>query len=144
MLIMNPSKTEHHDLKKMIADYMENGFLENIIDMFKHDVSLYTLIGELMKDERLMVRIGISALLETLKKEEPENISRAIPSILPILKDQNPVLRSDGAYFLGIIGDKDALPSLLEATNDEDEKVRIFAKEAIEEIESGSHTAKES
>ena len=34
MLIMNPSKTEHHDLKKIIADYMENGFLENIIDMF--------------------------------------------------------------------------------------------------------------
>jgi len=143
MFIMNPLKTEHYALKKMIADYMENGFLENIIDMFKHDLSLYALVGELMKDERLMVRIGISALLETLKKEEPENISRVIPSILPLLKDPNPVLRSDSAYFLGIIGDKDALPFLTEATNDEDENVRIFAKEAIEEIESGSNAEKE-
>jgi HEAT repeat protein len=132
---VNPNKIDPSDIKTMIADYMEKGFLENIIDMFKHDASLYTYLGELMKDERLIVRIGISALLDTLKTEDPENISKAIPSILPVLKDKNPVLRSDAAYFLGMIGDKNVLPLLKEAEKDEDDSVRIIAKEAIEEIE---------
>lgn len=134
--MMKPFNIEPSDMKTMIADYMDKGFLENIIDMFKHDVSLYACIGDLIKDERLLVRVGVSALVETLKDEKPENISKAIPSILPLLKDQNPVLRSDAAYFLGMIGYKDVLPFLREAANDEDGNVRIIAKEAIEEIES--------
>lgn len=133
---MKPLHIDPSDLKTMIADYMEKGFLENIIDMFKHDASLYTYIGELMKDERLVVRIGISALLDTLKTEDSGNISKAIPSIMPLLKDKNPVLRSDAAYFLGMIGNKDVLAFLKETAKDEDDNVRIIAKEAIEEIES--------
>lgn len=135
---MKPLHIDPSDIKTMIADYMEKGFLENIIDMFKHDASLYAYIGELMKDERLMVRIGISALLDTLKTEDPENISKAIPSILPLLKDKNPVLRSDAVYFLGMIGNKDVIPFLREAIEDEDENVRVIAKEAIEDIEATS------
>jgi len=135
MPIMKQNKTEPSDLKTMIADYMEKGFLENIIDMFKHDAGLYAYIGDFMKDERLIVRIGFSALVETLSKEDPENITRGIPSILPLLKHQNSVVRSDAAYFLEMIGHKDALPYLREATHDEDETVRTMAKEAIEEIE---------
>jgi HEAT repeat protein len=133
---MKPFNIEPSDMKTMIADYMDKGFLENIIDMFKHDVSLYACVGDLMKDERLMVRIGVSALIDTLRHEEPENISKAIVSILPHLKDQNPVLRSDAAYFLGMIGHKDVLPFLKEAANDTDENVRVIAKEAVEEMES--------
>jgi HEAT repeat protein len=125
-------------LKKLIADYLENGFLENIIDMFKHDESLYYLIGDLLKDERLNVRIGVSALIETLKIEDKENISKAISSIISLLKDQNPTIRSDAAYILGMIGNKDAIPFLKEIENDEDENVRTIVKEAIEEIESKS------
>lgn len=135
---MKPLHIDPSDIKTMIADYMEKGFLENIIDMFKHDASLYAYIGELMKDERLMVRIGISALLDTLKTEDPENISKAIPSILPLLKDKNPVLRSDAVYFLGMIGNKDVIPFLREAIEDEDKNVRVIAKEAIEDIEATS------
>jgi HEAT repeat protein len=133
---MKPLHIDPSDIKTMIADYMEKGFLENIIDMFKHDASLYSYIGELMKDERLIVRIGISALLDTLKTEDPENISKAIPSILPLLKDKNPVLRSDAAYFIGMIGNKESIPLLKEAAKDEDENVTVIAQEAIEEIES--------
>jgi HEAT repeat protein len=138
--MMKPFNIEPSDMKTMIADHMEKGFLENIIDMFKHDISLYECIGDLIKDERLVVRIGVSALVETLKDEKPENISKAIPSILPLLKEQNPVLRSDAAYLLGMIGHKDVLPFLREAANDADENVRIIAKEAIEEIDPGSDT----
>jgi hypothetical protein len=126
------------DLKIMIADYMENGFLDNIIDMFKHDKNLYKYIGDLITDERMRVRIGVAALVETLKKEDPENVIKAIPFILPLLKNQNPVLRGDAAYLCGMIGHIDAIPFLKEIVKDEDVNVRTIAKEAIEEIELNS------
>lgn len=125
---------EYFDMKRMVADYMENGFLENIVDMFKHDRDLYLLIGDLMKDERMRVRLGITALVETLAKEDPENILVAIPSIASLLKDENPTLRGDAAYFLGIIGHPDGLPSLMSVIEDESADVREIARESVEEI----------
>jgi HEAT repeat protein len=133
---MKPIKTENFDMKTMIADYMEKGFLDNIIDMFKHDKNLYEYVGDLLTDERMRVRIGISALIETLKVEDSENIPKAIPYILPLLKNQNPVSRGDAAYLLGVIGRIDAIPFLNKIAKDEDANVRIIAKEALEEIKS--------
>lgn len=132
---MSEINIRQSELKKMIADYMENGFLENIIDMFKHDNSLYSLVGELMTDERVRVRLGMSALVETLKKEDPENIYSALPNILPLLRHNEPVIRGDAAYLLGIIGHKESI-SLLEKTagDDTNADVRLIAKEAVEDI----------
>ncbi len=133
---MGPLNQKPYDLKSLISDYMENGFLDNIISMYKQDNTLYPLIGELLQDERIRVRIGISALIETLKTEDPDNISKAVPGILPLLKNPNSVLRGDAAYLLGLIGDKEIIPFLQEALNDENLDVITIAKEAIEEINS--------
>jgi len=127
----------HFTMLKMIADYMENGFLDNIVDMFKHDRSLYPLIGDLLGDERSRVRIGAVALVETLKKEDLEHVASAIPSIAERLKDPNATIRGDAAYLLGIIGHRDALPFLKEMLNDDHELVKESVNEAIEEIENG-------
>ncbi|MFA4920237.1 MAG: HEAT repeat domain-containing protein [Thermodesulfovibrionales bacterium] len=135
---MEKGITDNSDLKKMIADYMEGGLLDNIIDMFKHDKNLYELITDLMTDERMRVRIGVTALLETLILEDPENVKKTIPRILFLLKHENPVIRGDAAYILGTIGDREVVPSLQEIISDENENVRIIAKEAIEDIQAKS------
>lgn len=122
---------------KMITDYMENGFLENIVDMFKHDKGLYPLIGDLLGDERSRVRIGAVALVETLKGEDGGYIASAIPGVAEKLKDPNATIRGDAAYLLGIIGHRDALPFLKEMLNDNHHLVRESVIEAIEEIENG-------
>ena len=119
---------------KMIADHMENGFLENIIDMFKHDNSLYLLLGDLLGDERIRVRIGTVALVETLKEEKVEHLQSAIPAVAQLLKDSNATIRGDAAYVLGIIGHSNALPFLKEVSGDEHQMVRKTVIEAIEEI----------
>ncbi|MCL5023917.1 MAG: HEAT repeat domain-containing protein [Nitrospirae bacterium] len=126
---------EVSDTKAMIADYVEKGFLENIIDMFRHDKRLYPLIGDLMRDERVRVRLGISALVETLAKEDPANIPVSIPGIAALLEDENATVRGDAAYLLGIIGHRDAISSLAAASDDENRSVRELVREAIEEIE---------
>ncbi|MEK6528306.1 MAG: HEAT repeat domain-containing protein [Nitrospirota bacterium] len=118
-------------MKKLIADYMENGFLENIVDMFRRDKNLYPLLGDILEDERGRVRLGIVALVEILRTTDLDNIVTAIPGIAGLLKNQNPTIRGDSAYLLGVIGHKDALPFLLDASNDENELVREIAEESI-------------
>lgn len=120
---------------KLIADHMESGFLDNIIDMFKHDKSLYPLLGDLLADERSRVRIGVVALVETLQEEDRENVIKAIPSIAKLLKDPNPTIRGDAAYLLGIIGHRNALKFLNDAVFDHNELVRTTILESIEELE---------
>lgn len=132
--LMERTDPETFDLKKMIADYMEGGLLDNIVDMYKHDAGLYQYVGDLMTDERMRVRIGATALMEILGKEDPENISRAVPFIVPLLKDENPVTRGDAAYTLGLIGTREAMSFLHELTNDENADVRAIAAEAIQDI----------
>ena len=139
-IYVEPARIEHSDMKTMIADYMERGFLDNIVDVFKHDRSLYVYLGDLMTDERIRVRLGISVLVETLKIEDSENITKAIPHILPLLRNENPVSRGDAAYLLGIIGHIDAVPFLRGMVEDEDANVRMIAEEALRDIESNPKT----
>ena len=122
------------DLQQMIADYMENGFLDNIIDMFRHDRSLYDLIGTLIQDERVRVRIGITALMEELKRLDPANIIRAQKNLLPLLAHTDAVVRGDAANLIGIIGDMGSLPFLEQCLLDDHEGVRIVAQEAITQL----------
>ena len=125
---------ESFGVGKMIADYLENGLLDNIVDMFKHDENLYEYAGDLLTDERMRVRIGAIALFEALGKEAPDKVKRALPSVLSLLENQNPVVRGDAAYLLGIIGNRDIIPFLEKITNDEDANVRLIARETIEDI----------
>jgi HEAT repeat protein len=135
-LPMETISSNDQSLISLIADHMENGFLENIIDMFRHDSSLYQLIGRLIQDERVRARIGVTALIEELKKLDAENIPRAVPDLLPLLTHTEPFVRGDACNLLGIIGDNSALPSLEKLLEDENENVRLIAKEAIEGIQS--------
>ncbi|MFN3479385.1 MAG: HEAT repeat domain-containing protein [Thermodesulfovibrionales bacterium] len=125
---------DNTELREMIAEYMEKGFLENIIDMFKHDSELYYMIADLIRDERIRVRLGVTALVETLSQEDKGNIKRAIPNLIKHIKDDNPVVRGDVANLIGIIGDNESIPYLMTLLNDADYNVREIAQEAITEI----------
>ncbi len=120
------------ELCKMIADYMENGFLENIIDMFRHDRTLYGLVAELIQDERVRVRLGITALMEEMKGLDPVHITAAQPNLLPLLQHADAVTRGDAANLLGIIGDRASIPYLEKLLSDEDDNVRIISREALD------------
>ena len=121
----------------MLTDHMEDGFLDNIIALFRKDESLYNLIGDMLADERVRVRLGTIALVETMADEEPDKIKASIPGIADLLKNSSATIRGDAVYALGIIGNRDALPFLKEAAGDENEMVREAVKESIEMIEKG-------
>ncbi len=115
------------ELKTMVLDYMAEGYLENIIDMFKHDETLYPLVIDMISDERVRVRLGGAALVEELVKIDRVPLIRIIPDIARLLEDSNPTLRGDAAYLLGLIRHADAIPYLLKAKDDDN----VFAREII-------------
>lgn len=128
--------TADDELKVIIPEHMERGFLENIIDMFRHYDNLYPLIVDMIKDERVRVRLGTTALVEELIKDTPGPLIELIPSLGELLKDPSSAIRGDAANLLGIIKHKDALPYLLHAENDTDDDVREIVREAISDIKS--------
>ena len=118
-------------MHQVIGDFLELGHVENIVAMFKQDRSLYDLTGDLLRDERFTVRLGVAVLFEELAVIRPLEISLAIPSLLPLLQEQNPILRGEAATILGIIGSSDALKQLKKLENDPDPQVREIITDII-------------
>ena len=111
------------DLLKVIGDFLELGHVENIVAMFKQDRSLYSLTGELIRDERFTVRLGVAVLFEELAALRPDDLQLAIPALLPLLEESKPILRGEAATILGIIGGREAIASLRNLQNDPDPQV---------------------
>jgi HEAT repeat protein len=122
------------DFIRMIADHMEKGYLENIIDMFKHDPGLYDILPDLIADNRLRVRIGSSALIEALNNEDRTHITRAVPLLLPLLHNADAHIRGDIAYLFGLIGTEENMRDLSPLLEDPNHDVRVIAREAIDDI----------
>ncbi len=111
------------DLVKVIGDFLELGHVENIVAMFKQDRSLYSLTGDLLRDERFAVRLGVAVLFEELAVIKPADLRLTIPVLLPLLEETNPILRGEAATILGIIGGQEAIGSLQILQNDPDQQV---------------------
>ena len=111
------------DLVKVIGDFLELGHVENIVAMFKQDRSLYSLTGDLLRDERFAVRLGVAVLFEELAVIKPADLRLTIPALLPLLEETNPILRGEAATILGIIGGQEAIDSLQTLQNDPDQQV---------------------
>ena len=108
-----------------VADFLEKGLLGNLVTLFRVDPSLYPLLGELLRDESISVRLGTSALVESLAEEDPGNVSQAAGVLLPLLEEGSPTVRGDPA----------ALPGLRKRAEDENPDVREAVREALEGIE---------
>ena len=119
------------DMLQVIGDFLELGHVENIVAMFKQDRSLYNLTGDLLRDERFTVRLGIGVLFEELAAIHPREISLATPSLLPLLQEQNPILRGEAATILGIIDSRDALKHLIKLKDDPDPQVKEIVTDIL-------------
>ncbi|AGF78443.1 hypothetical protein UWK_01886 [Desulfocapsa sulfexigens DSM 10523] len=123
------------ELKKIVADFLEMGHVDNIFEMFKRDKSYYCWTGELLDDERFGVRLGITVLFEELKLHCEDDIHLAVDSLCNALKESPPHVRGDAVNILGIIGSEDALVCVRNALEDDSPQVREVAKDVLEECE---------
>ena len=119
------------EIKKMLVEYMGRGFLDNIIALFKQDRSLYRFVPDMLGDESMRVRLGATALVEELTGEHKTELRNAVPGIIELLKHENPTIRGDAAYVLGIIKDRSARESLVACLHDSNPAVREAASDAL-------------
>jgi HEAT repeat protein len=127
-------EAEVREFAELLSENLGTGNLDQVISLFQYNETLYETIGLLVKSEKMNVRIGISAVMEELFDAGTIKTEKAITSIQPLLKDQNPVVRGDAANLIGIIGKKEHLFLLESLLNDENFQVIEVAKEAIDEI----------
>jgi len=122
------------EMRNMLIEYMEKGFLENIISMFKQDPSLFRFIADMLGAENLRVRLGATALMEEFAAEHRKELTTAVPGIIALLKHENPTIRGDAASALGIIKDRSAIGALRACLEDDHPGVREVARDALEDM----------
>ncbi|MCE5311663.1 MAG: HEAT repeat domain-containing protein [Nitrospiraceae bacterium] len=125
---------DKEELRAMITDYMAKGFLDNIIDMFRSDESLFEFIPSMISDVNIRVRLGAAALVESLAKEKQQQLSGIIPALAELMKSPEPRLRGDAAHIMSFIKHPDSLQHLEEGLNDADPQVRQVIEEAVKEF----------
>ena len=112
------------ELKRVIADFLDQGHVENIVAMFRREPLYYSWVGDILRDHRFSVRLGLSVLFEELRCIQPEKLSLAIPCLKDVLKDDEPLLRGEAVSLLGIIGGEVPVDLIKEMAGDPDPRVR--------------------
>ncbi len=125
-----PCSTE----REMLLDYMENGFLDNLIDLFRHQPACIPIVVDMIIDERIRVRLGATALIEELTITHSEHILKLIPAIGNLLNHESPVVRGDCAYILGMLKSAESLSYLEQHRDEQNPIVLEIIEEAIQEI----------
>jgi len=119
------------ELKDMLIEYMGKGFLENIIDMFKHDPSLFRFLPDLISSENTRVRIGAVAIVEELRDSFKDKIEETLPALVRLLENGDDTLRGDIAYLLSILNTPSAHDILKTLCNTENPDIREIVEETL-------------
>lgn len=122
------------ELKRVIADFLDMGHVDNIVAMFRRDPRYYDWTGEILADRRFAVRLGISILFEELKSLQPEKLALAIPSLHRVLHSEEPLLRGEAVSILGIIGTAEAVELVRAGLADPNPQVREMAALVLDEL----------
>lgn len=125
------TEVSNEGLRKVIADFLEMGHVENIVAMFKQELLYYDWVGALLKDERFAVRLGVSVLFEYLLEERPDEVHLAIPSLTVVLSHEMPWVRGEAIGVLSIIGSNEAMAIIKTMGKDSDPRVAAMVQDIL-------------
>ena len=121
------------EFKKVIADFIDQGLVENIVVMFRREPRYLRWSGELLKDERLNVRLGMAILFEELQSLIPDQLPLAIPSLRFLLGEKEPLWRGEAIGLLGFIVNEEARALIESMQNDPSPQVREIVALILED-----------
>lgn len=126
------------ELKKVIADFLEMGHMENIVAMFRRDSRYYDWTGEILNDERFNVRLGLTIVFEELRALGVRDIARALPPLASLLNDDSALIRGEAIGILDIIGTREAKELITTMADDSSPQVREMVELVQNKDQSGS------
>lgn len=127
------SEVSDSELKKVIADFLEMGYVENIVSMFKKEPLYFEWTGEILQDERFNVRLGMTILFEELQTLEVNNMEKAIPSLTSLLDHESSLIRGEAIGILGIIATDEAIELVNSKQDDPNPQVREMVTFVLED-----------
>lgn len=125
------AEVSDEELLKVMADFLEMGHVENIVEMFKQDYRYYQWVGQLLTDERFAVRLGVSVLFEYLIEERPSDVELALPSLTDVLEHETPWVRGEAISVLSIIGTSQATAIIQTMRKDPDPQVAAVVQDIL-------------
>lgn len=129
---MSAKQPDDSEMVTVIADFLEQGLADNIVSMFKADSGYYPLVGTILRDERFAVRMGLVLVFDELVAAEVEEVSHAIPVLMPLLaKDVAPFIRGEALTILGMIGTTESLALLAPFVDDDDPQIAEIVNDFI-------------
>ena len=131
--INQEKKTEVSDeeLFKVVADFLEMGHVENIVEMFKQEPRYYQWTGKLLTDERFAVRLGVSVLFEYLVAERPDEVKGAVTSLVEVLNHEMEWVRGEAVSVLSIIGSEESFSHVSAMANDPSPQIRAMVEDIL-------------
>ena len=133
-------KASHEDDIKefilLLGDDLAAGETDKVTTLFQFNKTLYETVGPLIKDERMLVRVGLNMVIDDLVDTRPDDVHLALPGLIPLLKDESPTVRGDAADLIGIIGDESQVTVLEPLLKDPHPQVIQIVQEAIETLKS--------
>ena len=134
-----PFTVSDEETRRTIADFLEMGYAENIVAMFRQDENLYDWTGLLLNDDRFMVRMGLVVVFEELAKTEgPAKTARAIDALVPLLSRDTPsYVRGEAVTILGLIGSEEAMGHIRGLLDDPDKQVREIVTDLLRDSSGG-------
>lgn len=126
-------QVDDKELLKVMGDFLEMGHVDNIIAMYRRDPLYYGWTGDLLDDDRLSVRLGVSILFEELRQVQQDKLPLAIPSLVQLLGHDSPTIRGEAICVLGIIGTREALEHIQQMCHDDSAQVREVALDILDE-----------
>ncbi len=119
------------ELIKTIAEFVEAGHVENIMAMFRQDSTSFRFCGELLKDERFMVRMGVVLLFEQLAMEDSNQVALALPSLKPLLAHEEAYVRGEAVTVLTIIDTPEVKELLTPLLADPEAQIREIVRDYL-------------
>ena len=126
-----PAEVSDEELCKVIADFLEMGYVENIVAMFKQEPRYYQWTGQLLDDERFAVRLGVSVLFEYLVADRPGDVHLAVPSLKRALQHETSWVRGEAVSVLAIIATNEAIALVKTVVDDPIPQVAAVARDIL-------------
>ena len=113
------------------AHLLENRRLDEVVRRISDCPSTLTDLLNLLAGEEtsMATRIAISAVIEELPGTQALN--KAVPELEQLTLSDSPQVRADACHFLGLTGNRQAIPMVRRLLDDEDPDVREIAAETL-------------
>jgi hypothetical protein len=126
------SQVSDDELRRVIADFLSLGHVDNIIAMFRQEPRYLAWTGQLLEDERFAVRLGVSVLFEHLVELCPHHLPLAVPGLIAQLHHPVAWVRGEAASVLGLVATDEALDALPALLDDSSPQVVEIVRDILE------------